>query len=176
MLKNLFFAGILKVNDENSRIRIKGGMDPRIWIHPKMSCIRNTAHRAARALSRHQLYGSGDVGRWRLFRPTSLHLPILVARTRRWSGGHRQVQAPFCDAAVFRIHRYVAAPKNDLYCSANKNLKTYSIFLKFVANLTFSLRLKSKKLDLNADKSHFVINFKRYQYSPPRKMKGPRHK
>ena len=33
VLKNLFFAGILKVNDENSRIRI----------HPKMSWIRNTA-------------------------------------------------------------------------------------------------------------------------------------
>ncbi len=46
MLKNLFFAGILKVNDENSRIRIQNpdpnqdpldrGMDPRIRIriHP----------------------------------------------------------------------------------------------------------------------------------------------
>jgi hypothetical protein len=41
----------LKVNDENSRIRIKDpdpnplvrGMDPRIRIHPKMSWIRNTA-------------------------------------------------------------------------------------------------------------------------------------
>ncbi len=33
VLKNLFFAGILKVIDENSRIRI----------HPKMSWIRNTA-------------------------------------------------------------------------------------------------------------------------------------
>jgi hypothetical protein len=32
VLKNLFFAGILKVNDENSRIRI----------HPKMSWIWNT--------------------------------------------------------------------------------------------------------------------------------------
>jgi hypothetical protein len=35
-VKNLFFAGILKVNDEKSRIRI------RIRIHPKMSWIRNT--------------------------------------------------------------------------------------------------------------------------------------
>ncbi len=51
MLKNLFFAGILKVNDENSRIGIQDpdplvrGMDPRIRIriHPKMSWIRNTA-------------------------------------------------------------------------------------------------------------------------------------
>ncbi len=51
MLKNLFFAGILKVNDEKSRIRIQDpdplvrGMDPRIRIriHPKMSWIRNTA-------------------------------------------------------------------------------------------------------------------------------------
>ncbi len=54
MLKNYFFAGILKVNDENSRIRIQDpdpnpdpdplvrGMDPRIRIHPKMSWIRNT--------------------------------------------------------------------------------------------------------------------------------------
>ncbi len=45
MLENLFFAGILKVNDENSRIRIQDpdplvrGMDPRmrIRIHTKMS-------------------------------------------------------------------------------------------------------------------------------------------
>ncbi len=58
MLKNQFFAGILKVNDENRRIRIQDpepdpnpdpdplvrGMDPRIRIriHPKMSWIRNT--------------------------------------------------------------------------------------------------------------------------------------
>jgi hypothetical protein len=49
--KNSFFAGILKVNDENSRIRIQDpdpdplvrGMDPRIRIHTKMSWIRNTA-------------------------------------------------------------------------------------------------------------------------------------
>jgi hypothetical protein len=50
----MFFAGILKVNVENSRIRIQDpdpnpdplvrGMDPRIRIriHPKMSWIRNT--------------------------------------------------------------------------------------------------------------------------------------
>jgi hypothetical protein len=57
VLKNYFFADILKVNDENSRIRIQDpdpdpnpdpdplvrGMDPRIRIHPKMSWIRNTA-------------------------------------------------------------------------------------------------------------------------------------
>jgi hypothetical protein len=50
-VKNLFFAGMLKVNDENSRIRIQDpdpsvrSMDPRIRIriHPKMSWIRNTA-------------------------------------------------------------------------------------------------------------------------------------
>jgi hypothetical protein len=51
-LKNLFFAAMLKVNDENSRIRIQDpdpnldplvrGMDPRIQIHPKMLWIRNT--------------------------------------------------------------------------------------------------------------------------------------
>ncbi len=51
-LKNLFFAGILKINDENTRIRIQDldpdpgplvkGMDPRIRIHAKMSSIRNT--------------------------------------------------------------------------------------------------------------------------------------
>jgi hypothetical protein len=55
VLKNWFFAGILKVNDENSRIRIQDpdpdpdllvrGMDPRIRIHPKMSWISNTADR-----------------------------------------------------------------------------------------------------------------------------------
>jgi hypothetical protein len=55
----LFFVGILKVNDEKSRIRIQDpdpdpnqdplvrGMDPRIRIririHSKMSWIRNTA-------------------------------------------------------------------------------------------------------------------------------------
>ncbi len=44
----LFFVGILKFNDENSRIRIQirirfiRGMDPRIRIHTKMSWIRNT--------------------------------------------------------------------------------------------------------------------------------------
>jgi hypothetical protein len=44
VLKNLFFAGILKVNDENSRIRdpLVRGMDPRIRIHTKMSWIWNT--------------------------------------------------------------------------------------------------------------------------------------
>jgi hypothetical protein len=53
-VKKFFFAGILKVNDANSRIRIQDpdpdpsvrGMDPRIRIririHPKMSWIRNT--------------------------------------------------------------------------------------------------------------------------------------
>jgi hypothetical protein len=53
-VKNLFFVGILKVNDENSRIRIQDpdpnpdplvrGMDPRIRIriHPKIALIRNT--------------------------------------------------------------------------------------------------------------------------------------
>jgi hypothetical protein len=45
----------LKVNDENSRIRIQvpdpnpdplvRGMDPRIRIHPKMSWIRNTGYK-----------------------------------------------------------------------------------------------------------------------------------
>ncbi len=50
MIKNKFVAGILKVTDKNSRIRIQDpdpdpsvrGMDPRIRIHPKMSWIRNT--------------------------------------------------------------------------------------------------------------------------------------
>jgi hypothetical protein len=52
---NQFFAGMLEVNDENSRIRIQDpdpNPDPfvrsmdqriRIRIHPKMSWIRNTA-------------------------------------------------------------------------------------------------------------------------------------
>jgi hypothetical protein len=52
---NLFFVGILKVYDENSRNRIQDldpdpnpdplvrGMDPGIRIHTKMSWIRNTA-------------------------------------------------------------------------------------------------------------------------------------
>ncbi len=52
MLKNLFYAGILKVRDENNRIWIQDpdpyplvrGMDPRIRIHTKMSWIRNTAN------------------------------------------------------------------------------------------------------------------------------------
>jgi hypothetical protein len=48
-VKKLVFVGILKVNDENSRIRMQDpdplvrGMDPRIRIHSKMSGIRNTA-------------------------------------------------------------------------------------------------------------------------------------
>jgi hypothetical protein len=53
-LKKLFFVGILKVYDDNSRIRIQDpdpnpdpdplvrGMDPRIRIHTKMSWIRNS--------------------------------------------------------------------------------------------------------------------------------------
>jgi hypothetical protein len=49
-VKNKFFASILNVNDENSRIRIRDpdpdplvrSMDPRIRIHPKMSWIPNT--------------------------------------------------------------------------------------------------------------------------------------
>jgi hypothetical protein len=53
-VKKLVFAGILKVSDENNRIRIQDpdplvrGMDPRIRIriHPKMSWIRNTAYNA----------------------------------------------------------------------------------------------------------------------------------
>ncbi len=53
MLKNDYFAGILKVNDENRLIRIQNpdpdpslrGMDTRIRIriNPQMSWIRNTA-------------------------------------------------------------------------------------------------------------------------------------
>ncbi len=54
-VKNQFFAGMLKVNDENGRLWIQDpdpvpdplvrSMDPRIRIriHPKMSWIRNTA-------------------------------------------------------------------------------------------------------------------------------------
>jgi hypothetical protein len=65
VLKISFFAGILKVNDENGRIRIQDpdpdlipdpdplvrGMDPRIRfrIHPRMSWIRNTAEHALQA-------------------------------------------------------------------------------------------------------------------------------
>jgi hypothetical protein len=53
-VKNLYLAGILKVNGENSRIRIQDpdplvrGMDPRIRIriHPKISWIRNTGWKA----------------------------------------------------------------------------------------------------------------------------------
>jgi hypothetical protein len=49
-VKNLFFAGILKVNEENSRTRIQDpdpdplvrSMDSRIRIHLKMSWIQNT--------------------------------------------------------------------------------------------------------------------------------------
>ncbi len=53
MLKNYFFAGILKVNDENPNPDpnpdpLVRDMDPRIRIriHPKMSWIRNTASEA----------------------------------------------------------------------------------------------------------------------------------
>jgi hypothetical protein len=50
VLKISFFSGILKVNDENSRIQdldldpdpLVRGMDPRIRILTKMSWIRNT--------------------------------------------------------------------------------------------------------------------------------------
>ncbi len=80
----MFFAGILKVNDENSRIRIQDpdpnpdplvrGMDPRIRIriHPKMSWIRNTAFfyegstTFIRATSRNKLLSSPS-NSWRIF-------------------------------------------------------------------------------------------------------------
>jgi hypothetical protein len=41
--KTLFFVGLLKVNDKtrNPDPLVKG-MDPRIWIHTKMSWICNT--------------------------------------------------------------------------------------------------------------------------------------
>jgi hypothetical protein len=48
-LEICFLFGILKVDDENSRVRIQDpdplvrGMDSRIQIHTKMSWIRNTA-------------------------------------------------------------------------------------------------------------------------------------
>ncbi len=53
--KKLFFVGVLKVNDENSRVLIQDpdplvrGMDPRIRIriHTKMSWIRNTGKNKA---------------------------------------------------------------------------------------------------------------------------------
>jgi hypothetical protein len=47
--QKLFFVGIMKVNDEKSRIRIQDpdplvrGMDPRILIYSTMSWIWNTA-------------------------------------------------------------------------------------------------------------------------------------
>ncbi len=51
LLKNKFFDGILKVNDENSKIRIRDpdpdplvrSMDLRIRIRTKMTLISNTA-------------------------------------------------------------------------------------------------------------------------------------
>jgi hypothetical protein len=59
-IKLVFFVGILKVNDENSRIRIQDpdplvrDMDPRIWIRirTKMSWIRNTTLNPARCMLR----------------------------------------------------------------------------------------------------------------------------
>jgi hypothetical protein len=69
-VKNLFFAGILKVNDENSRFRIQDpdpdplvrSMDPRIRIririHPKMSWIRNIAFWAQKSLDLPSYNGS----------------------------------------------------------------------------------------------------------------------
>jgi hypothetical protein len=65
-VKKLVFAGILKVNDEKSRIRIQDpnldpdtlvrGIDPRIRIHTKMSWIRNT-------VLKHIFFMSDDQGR-----------------------------------------------------------------------------------------------------------------
>jgi hypothetical protein len=64
ILKIIFF-GILKVNDENSRIRIQDpntnpdqlvrGMNPRIRIHTKMSWTRNTEQQVPRACRKIQL-------------------------------------------------------------------------------------------------------------------------
>jgi hypothetical protein len=82
-VNNQFFAGILKVNDENRTIRIQDpdpdpdpnplvrSMDPRIRIHPKMTWIRNTGYR--------QCPGSTLVSmRIRIQHFTSLQIRILV--------------------------------------------------------------------------------------------------
>ncbi len=47
-----FFVGVLKVSDENSRIRIRIRMDPRSRIHTKMSWISNTDSRVMSAVFR----------------------------------------------------------------------------------------------------------------------------
>jgi hypothetical protein len=69
----LVFAGILKVNDENSRIRMQDpdpnpdplvrGMDPRIRIriHPKMSWIRNTGDRDANRENLHMDMSGSEI-------------------------------------------------------------------------------------------------------------------
>ncbi len=70
-----FFAGILKVNDENSRIRIQDpepnpdpfvrSMDPRIRIririHPKMSWIRNTGKNHRKAIGLEYFQGNEKI-------------------------------------------------------------------------------------------------------------------
>jgi hypothetical protein len=65
-VKNKVFAGILKINDENSLIRIQDpdsdplvrGMDPqiRIRIHPKLSWIRNTDWYVLRSVPLYRWY------------------------------------------------------------------------------------------------------------------------
>ncbi len=59
--KKLVFVCILKVNDQNSRIRILDpdtlvrGMDPRIRINTELSWIRNTSFETGKSIAR---YGS----------------------------------------------------------------------------------------------------------------------
>ena len=72
------FVGSLKVNDENSRIRIQDsvpdpdplvrGMIPRIRIHTKMSWIRNTAKNCGRPRPSH-----GVDNRLRLLKDLLVH-------------------------------------------------------------------------------------------------------
>ncbi len=68
MLKNYFFAGILKFSDEiegsGSRIRIRIRFRIRIRIHPKMSWIRNTGLQIPITLMRSKIRIRIEVKSW----------------------------------------------------------------------------------------------------------------
>ncbi len=70
-LKKLFFVGVLKVNDENRRIRI------RIRIHTKMSWIRNTAQQNFILVWTGRVWTSGL--RWNLTEDALLQFGQLVS-------------------------------------------------------------------------------------------------
>jgi hypothetical protein len=59
-LKKFFFVVLLKITDENSRIRVRRGKDPRIRIRTKISRVRNIGFKFHKKVFK-QFSASGSV-------------------------------------------------------------------------------------------------------------------